>query len=493
VAEIATERDARRSTGGLPPWSEHVRVSPAPANQDNSRLDDYRIVAELARGGMAAVFLAVYEGTARPREIVAIKVVHPHLAYDPDFVAMLADEARIASSIGHPNVVEIREFKLGRADGRNYIVMEYADGETLAMFLKHAARGKRLSAALAASIAADTAGGLHAAHELRGPQGEPLNLVHRDVSPQNIIVTYDGRVKLTDFGVAKATGRIQRTQPGEIKGKLAYMAPEQAFGREVDRRSDVYALGVVLYELAMGRRLFGGKTDADTIRNVMQHNIVAPRAIDPEFPEGLEQIILGMLSKEPLDRFQTAGAVERALRGYLRSVGAGDLAPELGAFVRDLDADRYRAKQDLLEGERALLPPPAPPQARPRGPEIHDPNNEDGPTLLSGQLEAAMREMGLSPSQPPRTSPPPPPRPSAPPVARPSAPVVPPSHGIDQTVQAEFSQSVLDQIRASSAPPARPAPPPPSRPSALLWVAIVGGLLLIIGGAVVVAVLIVSS
>nr|MBK7067807.1 protein kinase [Deltaproteobacteria bacterium] len=119
-------------------------MSPVSAKQDNSRLDDYRIVAELARGGMAAVFLGVYEGTARPREIVAIKVVHPHLAYDPDFVAMLSDEARIASSIGHPNVVEIREFVLGRADGRNYIVMEYADGETLSMFLKQASRGKRV-------------------------------------------------------------------------------------------------------------------------------------------------------------------------------------------------------------------------------------------------------------------------------------------------------------------------------------------------------------
>ncbi|MDO9022703.1 MAG: serine/threonine-protein kinase [Deltaproteobacteria bacterium] len=466
-------------------------MSRGSANQENSRLDDYRIVAELARGGMAAVFLAVYEGAARPREIVAIKVVHPHLAYDPDFVAMLADEARIASSIGHPNVVEIREFVLGRADGRNYIVMEYADGETLSMFLKHGARGKRLSTALAASIAADVAGGLHAAHELRGPHGEDLQLVHRDVSPQNIIVTYDGRVKLTDFGVAKATGRIQRTQPGEIKGKLAYMAPEQAFGREVDRRSDVYALGVVLYELAMGRRLFGGKTDADTIRNVMQHNIVPPREIDPEFPEGLEQIILAMLTKEPADRFQTAGAAERALRGYLRSVGAGDLAASLGAFVRDLDPDRFRAKQELLAGERALLPPPGPPRPPPRGPEP-DGHPDDGPTLLSGQIEDAMRQIGLSASQaPPRPSAPPPPRPSAPPPPRPSAPMVGPSHGIDQTVQAEFSQAVLDQIRASSAPPAAPMIPAAAPPNTLLWVAIVGGLLLIIGGAVAIVVLVV--
>lgn len=479
----------------------------APPAKDNSRLDDYRIVAELARGGMAAVFLGVYEGTARPREIVAIKVVHPHLAYDPDFVAMLADEARIASSIGHPNVVEIREFVLGRADGRNYIVMEYADGETLSMFLKQAGKGKRVDTALAASIAADVAGGLHAAHELRGPQGEPLNLVHRDVSPQNIIVTYDGRVKLTDFGVAKATGRIQRTQPGEIKGKLAYMAPEQAFGRDVDRRSDVYALGVVLYELALGRRLFGGKNDAETIRNVMQHNIVAPRDVDPGFPEGLEQIILALLTKEPADRFQTAGAVERALRGYLRSVNAPDQTERLGAFVRALDDDRFKAKQDLLRPERALLPPPNAPQPRPSypapAPQTAEASDEDGPTLVAGQLEDAVRRMGITrlptapaPSRPafqPASQPsfPPPARPSFPPPSRP-APQVPHDHAVDRTVQAEFSQNVIDQIRASSLPPMPtmlpPAPAPPPAPSRVgLWIAVVVGLTVIAVGAAAIA------
>lgn len=465
------------------------------AAKDLSQLDDYRIVAELARGGMAAVFLAVYEGSARPREIVAIKVVHPHLAHDPDFIAMLTDEARIASSIGHPNVVEIREFVLGRTDGRNYIVMEYADGETLSMFLKQAGKGRRVDTALAASIAADVAGGLHAAHELRGPQGEPLNLVHRDVSPQNIIVTYDGRVKLTDFGVAKATGRIQRTQPGEIKGKLAYMAPEQAFGRDVDRRSDVYALGVVLYELALGRRLFGGKNDAETIRNVMQHNIVAPRDVDPSFPEGLEQIILAMLTKEPNDRFQTAGAVERALRGYLRSVGVGDVGVQLGTFVRELDPDRHAAKQDLLRPERAKLPP-APPPGRPRPvrmatapapppvPVSSPPPDDDGPTLVSGQLEDAMRRMGLSshPAPVPRPSAPPMPRPSAPPVAH-----VPHDHSVDRTVQAQFSPAVIEQIRASSLPPT-PVPMPAPAPSRTgLWVVIVLGLMVIVVGGTVVA------
>lgn len=319
-------------------------------------LGAYRIIAELARGGMAAVFLAVSEvpsgplGAGRARELVAIKQIHPHLAHDPDFVAMLIDEARLASKIHHPNVVEIRDYALGDADGKNYIVMEYADGESLALLLKHAVqRAQRLGPGLVASIIADTAAALHAAHELKGPDGQFLGLVHRDVSPQNVMLTYGGRVKLTDFGVAKAVGRLQRTQPGEIKGKLAYMAPEQAYGREVDRRSDVYSLGVVLYELALGRRLFGGKTDAETVRNVMEHKVVRPREIDPEFPEALEQVVLAMLAQDPAERFQTAGAVERALRALAVSEGTGEtIAERLGLFVRGLEPERYEAKRRLI-------------------------------------------------------------------------------------------------------------------------------------------------
>ncbi len=471
--------------------------------QDASRLDDYRILAELARGGMATVYLAVYEGSARPREIVAIKVVHPHLAFDPDFIAMLGDEARIASSIGHPNVVEIREFVVGRADGRNYLVMEYADGETLSMFLKAASKGRPLAWDLAASIAADAAGGLHAAHELRGAHGEPLNLVHRDVSPQNIIVTYEGRVKLTDFGVAKATGRIQKTQPGEIKGKLAYMSPEQAFGRDVDRRSDVYALGVVLYELALGRRLFGGRNDAETIKNIIQHTIVPPREVDPSFPEGLEQIILAMLHKDPPDRFQTAGAVERALRGWLASVGAVDLGARLGDFVRSLDPERFQAKQELLRPERAKLPPPAPKPATPPA--------DDNPTLVAGQLESFVREMGLQP----RASRTPEPRPSIP-ARMPSMapqwmhPPTSPAQGAladdGPTMQSAMPERSSPAPRVSSPPefayqPPRPsslpAPPrasmaplaaPPSAPSRRgLWIALVAGLVVLGAGASAVA------
>jgi serine/threonine protein kinase len=358
---------------------------------DVVRLGPYRILAELARGGMAAVFLAMREprqSAAGPelqylmanggalgdprlvarivegaRDIAAIKQIHAHLSHDPDFVAMLMDEARIATRIHHPNVVELRECSLGGGDGLNYLAMEYVAGESLSTLMRSAVtKGQRISPAVAASVGADIAGALHAAHELRGPTGDPLELVHRDVSPQNVLIRYDGRVKLTDFGVAKAVGRLQRTQPGEIKGKLAYMAPEQAYGRAVDRRSDVYSLGVVLFELALGRRLFGGKSDAETVRNIMQHNIPVPRSVDPNFPVGLEEIILGMLQADPTQRFQSAGAVERALRGFVATAGEADLDGQLGELARSLEPARYRAKTELVLRELVTTHVPSPSQ-----------------------------------------------------------------------------------------------------------------------------------
>lgn len=461
---------------------------------ESTRLGSYRIIAELARGGMAAVFLALNESPGGRREVVAIKQIHPHLAHDPDFVAMLMDEARLASKVHHPNVVEIKDYALGHADGKNYIVMEYADGEALSMLLKHAIqRGTRLSPALAASIAADTAGALHAAHELTDAEGRPLGLVHRDVSPQNVIVTYDGRVKLTDFGVAKAVGRLQRTQPGEIKGKLAYMAPEQAYGREVDRRSDVYSLGVVLYELALGRRLFGGKSDAETVRNVMEHKITRPREVDPSFPEALEQVILAMLAQDPTERFQTAGAAERALRALATSEGPPELvAQRLGEFVRGLDPDRFRAKRALVE--KSLSSPPAHP--------LHD--GADPPTLVDAARSRAP------------TRSPPPPRPalgeddgalartmvSSRPPPRPQPVTVAREPAVDPTVQANITPELAEEFRRASmaprpsvptpsappAPSAHPAPaPPPSRSHAWLW-ALIGVALLVLGAATLVVV-----
>jgi serine/threonine-protein kinase len=403
------------------------------------RVGPYRVVAELARGGMAAVFLAVRaDGSG---EVVAIKQIHPHLAHDPEFVAMLMDEARIASMIHHPSVIEIRDYQLGEVGAQNFIAMEYAEGETLSLVIRDAiARGIKLDYAMSASIGADVAGGLHAAHELRGPDGALLEIVHRDVSPQNVILTYDGKVKLTDFGIAKAVGRLQRTQPGEIKGKLAYMAPEQAYGRPVDRRSDLYSLGVVLYELALGRRLFGGKTDAETIRNIMQHNIPAPRSIDPAFPTAYEEVLLALLTADPAQRFQSAGALERALRALATSLDPGDIVARRGEFLRSLEPDRFRQKRSILTQESARARTPTRPAARPAAAAAVAPRASEAPPAPE--------------SQPPVASMPPRPTPSAPaaPPARPSQ-----NNSLDATMEADFAT----MVREARSQAARPTPPPP--------------------------------
>ncbi|MEZ4391264.1 MAG: serine/threonine-protein kinase [Polyangiales bacterium] len=402
------------------------------------RVGPYRVVAELARGGMAAVFLAVRADN--PSEVVAIKQIHPHLAHDPEFVAMLMDEARIASQIRHPNVIEIRDYQLGEVGAQNFIAMEYAEGETLSLVIRDAiARGIRLDYALSASIGADVAGGLHAAHELRGPDGTLLEIVHRDVSPQNVILTYNGEIKLTDFGIAKAVGRLQRTQPGEIKGKLAYMAPEQAYGRPVDRRSDLYSLGVVLYELALGCRLFGGKTDAETIRNLMQHNVPLPRSVDPEFPVAYEEVLMALLTADPAQRFQSAGALERALRSLATSLDQGDITARRGEFLRSLEPDRYRQKRSILTAEAVRARTPTRPAARP----------------------AAVAAVAPSPS----LAPPKPTAPSAPP--KPTAPPAPPaSAGYDATMEADFATMIREarsqEAASASMPPPRPSTPAPA-------------------------------
>lgn len=396
------------------------------------RVGPYRVVAELARGGMAAVFLAVRDDDSS--EVVAIKQIHPHLAHDPEFVAMLMDEARIASQIRHPNVIEIRDYQLGEVGAQNYIAMEYAEGETLSLVIRDAiARGIKLDYAMSASIGADVAGALHAAHELRGADGQLLEIVHRDVSPQNVILTYLGEIKLTDFGIAKAVGRLQRTQPGEIKGKLAYMAPEQAYGRPVDRRSDLYSLGVVLYELALGRRLFGGKTDAETIRNIIQQNVPPPRSVDPGFPQAYEEVLLALLTADPGQRFQSAGALERALRALSTSLSTGDMTARRGDFLRSLEPDRYRQKRSILSSEVARKRAPTRPAVRPAVPAAASVAPTKASTRPSATHSAA-------------------PTPRAP---------IPAAAAYDATMEADFATMVREAHGRGSSPPAAPSTTPP--------------------------------
>lgn len=317
------------------------------------RLGRYELVAELGRGGMANVYLARVSGPAGFRKWFAIKCIHPHLARDRRFVNMFLDEARISASLSHPNVGPV--FDLGEDNGTFFFVMEYLHGEHLGKVASEAARrAGRIAPGLGAYIIAQAADGLHHAHETKDETGTPLGIVHRDVSPHNIFVRYDGTVLVTDFGIAKAANRITQTETGGTKGKLAYMSPEQVRGQPIDRRSDVFALGTVLWELTTGRRLFKAQNDGATVLRITSGNIPRPSEIDLDYPPTLEQIVMRALSNDPEGRFPTAAAMARALDRFVASLD-GPVGPAaLAGRMSELFAPRKAAKDALLRGSSTI-------------------------------------------------------------------------------------------------------------------------------------------
>ena len=323
-----------------------------------AKIGRYEVVAELGAGGMASVYLARLRGPAGFAKFFAIKRVHPHLAKNRLFVDMFLDEARIAAALQHPNVAQVIE--LGD-DGAHFIAMEYLHGEHLAAVARAARDSGGLPLPFACWIVARAAEGLHHAHEARDETGQPLGIVHRDVTPHNVFVTYDGHVKLTDFGIAKAEGRIVRTDTGIVKGKFAYMAPEQALGRALDRRVDIFALGVLLWELVTGERLFKGDTDAETLLAVTRCEIESPRTRRPECPEDLEAIVMTCLARDPTERFETASAVSAALDKVVERLGLVRMR-DVGALMSRLFADRIAERQAWLTtgSERAVRAPDEP-------------------------------------------------------------------------------------------------------------------------------------
>jgi serine/threonine protein kinase len=306
--------------------------------QPGDKVGDFEIVAKLKSGGMATLFLGRRTGAAGFAKHVAIKVVHEHLAEDETFVKMFVDEALLSARIQHPNVVHIEELR--ELDGRHYLVMEYIPGVSLWQLLSTLAKKKRrVNEDVAAYIAVKVADGLHSAHETRGPRGELLNVVHRDISPQNVLLSYQGNVKLIDFGVAKARGRIQEeTSGGSIKGKFRYMSPEQAWGRPVDRRSDVYSLGTVLWESLTAQRRFAEREDALVIDLVRDPQPVAPSEVAEGISPELDAVVLKAQALRPEDRYATAQEFRTAL---LRAVPGAAILHEsqLGALLRQVMAD----------------------------------------------------------------------------------------------------------------------------------------------------------
>ncbi|MBN1605179.1 MAG: protein kinase [Polyangiaceae bacterium] len=303
----------------------------------------------IASGGMAMVWAARLKGTRGFEKIVAIKTMLPKLSEDEQFERMFLDEARLASQIRHPHVVEILD--LGEQDGVLFLVMEWIEGVPLNQLMKAArAKGSGVPIQVAVRIAMQACAGLHSAHELKDKDGTLVGLVHRDVSPQNILVTYDGVTKVVDFGVAKATALgTGATVAGQIKGKVAYMAPEQIKGGSLDRRVDLFALGIVLYALTTGKHPFRRESEAATMYNICSPQpVVPPRKVKPDYPPQLERILIQALAKDPERRYATANEMLRALDQLPASLRAST-DDEVGQVVRELLGERRQSKRQALD------------------------------------------------------------------------------------------------------------------------------------------------
>ncbi|MCL2725055.1 MAG: serine/threonine protein kinase [Polyangiaceae bacterium] len=342
-------------------------------------LGPYVLVAPIGAGGMARVWVASVQGT---RQLAAVKVLLAQLAENVSFRQMFFDEASIASRVRHPNVCAT--FELGQHDRTLYIAMEWVDGPSLMRVLRPGPATSVTGAEnddapripirprLAARIVADVCAGLHAAHELVGNDGRPLGVVHRDVSPHNILITSDGYIKVTDFGVAKALGKSHMTVAGQLKGKLAYMSPEQLMGATVDRRADVFALGCVLYEITTGQRPFVGEHDPQVMAQIMMGHYELPSTFVAGYPLSLEAIVERALRSDPEQRFESAEHMRQALEAYLRESGPPVTSIQIAELLRercgkDID-DRARLVAKLWTAQPASGPRVVSAAARERTP-----------------------------------------------------------------------------------------------------------------------------
>jgi len=344
-------------------------------------LGRYELLMPVARGGMASVWAARLKGTRGFQKLVAIKTMLPGLVDDPSFERMFLDEASLASQVRHPHVIEIMD--LGEQDRILYLVMEWVSGEALSIIMKYAATRGGIPLPIAVHIATQTCRGLHAAHELREADGVLVGLVHRDVSPQNVLVTYDGVVKVVDFGVAKATARLDtQTEAGQLKGKIAYMSPEQLRGEKIDRRTDVFAMGILLYMMTTGKHPFRGDDQAQTIARISSDEpAILPSTLVPGYPPGLEACVMQALAKDAAKRYPSANDMLLGLTRALPSAMRESTDEEVSEFIRRLLPDRLERqkqaiKQALEQADRRDTVRPAP--------ALHEVSTDEPATVLEG-------------------------------------------------------------------------------------------------------------
>lgn len=316
----------------------------------------YTLHGEVAHGGMATVHLGRLMGPVGFSRTVAVKRLHSTYAKDPEFVAMFMDEARVASRIQHPHVVSIIDVVAEK--GELLLVMDYIQGESVSRLLRTSrSLGEHVDPRIAVKVLSEVLSGLHAAHEARSERGLPLGIVHRDVSPQNVLIGVDGVAHVIDFGVAKAAGRMQHTRDGQIKGKLAYMAPEQIRGASLDRRTDIYAASAVLWEMLAGRRLFTGD-EASLMYAVLTTPISPPRTLNPEVPAELDAVVMKGLQRNPDKRYATALEMADALEAALAPASSREVARWLERLAGQTLHQRANLVAEIESLSGAELPPP---------------------------------------------------------------------------------------------------------------------------------------
>ena len=305
-----------------------------PPGQEESDYGHYQLLEPIAAGGMAEVFRAKRKGVEGFEKVVAVKRILSHLSMNQEFVDMFVAEAKMVAGLSHPNIVQI--FDLGKIGDSYYIAMEFVDGRDLRSILTETRRrGLDFGVDLSALVAAKVCSGLEYAHRYRDSEGNELRIVHRDVSPQNILISLEGEIKLTDFGIAKAAVKASHTDSGSLRGKLLYMSPEQAWGKSLDKRSDIFSLGAVLFEVLTGHSLFAGGSEMGILERVRKTEIVPPSSLNPAVPIELKAVLTRALQKDPDKRYQDASEMLRDLDSYLRRRPA--VGPvELSLFVHRL-------------------------------------------------------------------------------------------------------------------------------------------------------------
>jgi eukaryotic-like serine/threonine-protein kinase len=334
-------------------------LSQSSAGQDEQlprQFGKYTLLRAIASGGMAKVYLALQRAVAGFEKLVVIKRILPELSRDQAFVEMLLHEARTAATLNHPNVVQT--FDVGEVEGTYFIAMEHINGEDIRSVVRAMKRVGATEFPLehALSIMLGVCAGLAYAHEKRDLEGNPLDIVHRDISPQNVLITFTGDVKVVDFGIAKTTEAAvgESTQAGQLKGKVPYMSPEQAAGKDIDHRSDIFAVGIMLFELTTGRRLFKAKSEYETLKLICERDYPRPSQIRPGYPAQLEQVVMRALAKNPDDRYQNARDMQADLENFIRQERIAASAVSLANWMKMLFEEKIAEQKEALQDVKQL-------------------------------------------------------------------------------------------------------------------------------------------